>query len=134
MRAAPIALVSGLALAAGLAAPAAQAHHAFNMFALDKVVTVSGTVKDYQFKMPHVWFYMLLPAADGGAAAETWGFECHSPNLVARKGWTISTLKPGDKLTVVMHPMKDGTKAGSVIRVILPDGRVLWNAESDTRP
>jgi hypothetical protein len=122
-------------LAVGLAAlatpSAAPAHHAFNMFALDKVVTVEGTVKDYQFKMPHVWFYMLVPSKDG---AEEWGFECHSPNLVARKGWKISTLSPGDKLTVVMHPMKDGSRAGSVIRVVLADGRTLWNAESDTRP
>ncbi|MBW8812563.1 MAG: hypothetical protein JF588_03990 [Caulobacterales bacterium] len=125
--------LSALLLFLALAAPA-SAHHAFNMFALDKVVTVSGTVKDYQFKMPHVWFYMLIPAAQEGAPAEEWGFECHSPNLVARKGWKISTLKPGDKLSVVMHPMKDGSKAGSVIRVVLPDGRVLWNAESDTRP
>ena len=125
-------------LAAGLmalAVPAvAGAHHAFNMFALDKVVTVSGTVKDYQFKMPHVWLYMVLPPATAGGPAEEWGFEAHSPNLVARKGWTIGTLKPGDKLTVVMHPMKDGSKAGSVIRVVLADGRTLWNAESDDRP
>ena len=41
-----------------LAAPA-SAHHAFNMFALDQVVTVNGTVKDYQFKMPHVWIYVV---------------------------------------------------------------------------
>lgn len=121
-------------LAAGLALPgAASAHHSFNMFALDKVVTVQGTVKDYQFKMPHVWFYMLLPTG-ADAAQEEWGFECHSPNLVARKGWKISTLRPGDKITVVMHPMKDGSHAGSVVRVMLADGRILWNAESDTRP
>jgi Family of unknown function (DUF6152) len=120
----------GLALA--LASPAA-AHHAFNMFALDKVVTVSSAVKDYQFKMPHMWLYMVLPAQAGGGTQD-WGFECHSPNLVARKGWKINTLKPGEKLTVVMHPMKDGSKAGSVIRVALADGRTLWNAESDDRP
>lgn len=127
-------LRSALISLAALAAPAsAGAHHSFNMFALDKVVTVSGTVKDYQFKMPHVWLYMMLPGGQGEAAQE-WGFECHSPNLVARKGWKISTLSPGDKLTVVMHPMRDGSRAGSVIRVVLADGRTLWNAESDSRP
>ena len=97
---------------AALAVPAsAGAHHSFNMFALDKIVTISGTVKDYQFKMPHVWLYMMMPAAAGEAAQE-WGFEAHAPNMVARKGWSINTLKPGDKLTVVMHPMKDGSHAG----------------------
>ena len=119
-----------LALAAATPAPA---HHSFNMFALDKIVTVSGTVREYQYKMPHVWLYMVVPTA-GGGPAEDWGFECHSPNLVARKGWKINTIKPGDKLTVVMHPMRDGSKAGSVIRVVLPDGRTLWNAESDSSP
>jgi len=132
MRFRPLRALTAALLCAGVLAGPASAHHSFNMFALDKLVTVTGSVKDYQYKMPHVWVYMMLPKAGGGA--EEWGFECHSPNLVARKGWKINTLKPGDKLTVVMHPMKDGSRAGSVVRVILPDGKVLWNAESDTRP
>ena len=122
-------------LAAGLrvagAAPA-SAHHAFSMFALDQNVTVAGTVKDYQFKMPHVWFYLVVPTKDG--KTEEWGFECHSPNLVARKGWTTATLKPGDKITVMMHPMRDGSTAGSVAYVTLADGKTLWNAQSLTQP
>ncbi|MDB5461083.1 MAG: hypothetical protein JWO72_2824 [Caulobacteraceae bacterium] len=120
----PVAAVLALALPA-------SAHHAFNMFALDQVVTMSGTVKDYQFKMPHVWIYVV---SQGKAGQEEWGFECHSPNLVARKGWTVGTLKPGDKITVRMHPMKDGSKAGSVIDVTLADGRNLWNAQSISEP
>ena len=127
------AALAALAAVAALAAAApALAHHAFNMFALNQVVTVSGTVKDYQFKMPHVWFYMILPARDG--TMEQWGFEAHSPNLVARKGWTLNTLKPGDKISVAMHPMLDGSKAGSVIYVTLPSGKVLWNATSLNQP
>ncbi len=125
---------TGLIAAAlvGLAAAPAVAHHSFGMFALDKVVPVTGTVKDYQFKMPHVWVYVLVPT--GGGKVEEWGFEAHSPNLVARKGWKINTLKPGDKLTLLMHPMRDGSRAGSLINATLPDGRLLWNAESLTQP
>jgi hypothetical protein len=122
-------------LAAGLAAaaaPPASAHHSFNMFALDQNVSVSGTVKDYQFKMPHVWFYLIVPTKDG--KTEEWGLECHSPNLVARKGWTLNTLKPGDKITVMMHPMRDGSKAGSVAYITLADGKTLWNAQSLSQP
>ena len=127
-------LKASLATAALLATAApAMAHHAFNMFALDQVVTVQGTVKDYQFKMPHVWIYMVLPAKAGGSQEE-WGFEAHSPNLVARKGWNINTLKPGDKISVAMHPMRDGSKAGSVIDVTLADGKNLWNAQSVSQP
>jgi hypothetical protein len=116
--------------ALAMAAPA-SAHHAFNMFALDQIVTVTGTVKDYQFKMPHVWIYVVASAPKG---AEEWGFEAHSPNLVARKGWNINTLKPGDKVTLRMHPMKDGSKAGSLIDLTLADGRNLWNAQSLNQP
>jgi hypothetical protein len=124
----------GLAAAALIAAAAAPAiaHHSFGMFALDKVVPVTGTVKDYQFKMPHVWIYVTVPGANG--RVEEWGFEAHSPNIVARKGWTIKTLKPGDKITLLMHPMRDGSRAGSLIHATLPDGRQLWNAESLTQP
>jgi hypothetical protein len=120
------------AAALALAAPA-SAHHAFNMFALDQVVTVQGTVKTYDFKMPHVWIYMVIPSKTG-AGTEEWGFEAHSPNLVARKGWNVGTLKPGDKITMRMHPMKDGSKAGSVIDVTLADGKNLWNAQSISQP
>ena len=128
LRLSPIALA---ALGLGVAAPA-SAHHSFNMFALDQNVTVTGTVKDYQFKMPHVWFYMMMPGKDG--AQEEWGFEAHSPNLVARKGWNLNTLKPGDKISVMMHPMRDGSKAGSVAYVTLADGKQLWNAQSLSQP
>jgi hypothetical protein len=126
-----LALAAAAALALSGPLPAA-AHHAFSMFALDQTVTVTGTVKDYQFKMPHVWFYLV--ALNKAGETEEWGFECHSPNLVARKGWTLGTLKPGDKITVVMHPMRDGSKAGSVAYITLADGKTLWNAQSLTQP
>ena len=102
----------------------ALAHHSFNMFALDQVVTVQGTVKDYQFKMPHVWFYMVIPTKTG-VGQEEWGFECHSPNLVARKGWNLSTLKPGDHVVVTIHPLRSGEFGGSFVQAQIPDGRVL---------
>ncbi|MEO6376942.1 MAG: DUF6152 family protein [Caulobacteraceae bacterium] len=114
-----------------LGAKSASAHHSFAMFALDKIVTVDAVVKDYHFAMPHVWLYTTVAGAGG---PEEWGFECHSPNLVARKGWKSSSFKPGDKISIRMHPMKDGSKAGSVISVTLANGQVLRNADSDNNP
>jgi hypothetical protein len=122
-------LITSALIAASLTALAvvpASAHHSFNMFDLGNAVTVTGTIKDYQFNI-------MRPAASGGGTEE-WGFECHSPNLVARKGWNINTLKPGDTITVLMHPMKDGSHAGSVVNVVLANGKTLWNAESLTQP
>jgi 3-hydroxymyristoyl/3-hydroxydecanoyl-(acyl carrier protein) dehydratase len=116
-----------IAVALAAVVPAASAHHSFNMFALDKVETVTGTVKQVSWKMPHVWVYMTINGED-------WGFECHAPNLVARKGWRSDSVKPGDKLHMTMHPMRDGSKAGSVINVTLANGKVLWNADSISQP
>jgi hypothetical protein len=119
-------LPGSLAAAAVLAAPmAAGAHHSFTMFDSDKTINVSGVVKSYSFRMPHVWIFVLVPM--GGGGTEEWGCEMSSPNLAVRKGWNIDSLKPGDKVTVAMHPMRDGAKAGSVVSVTLPDGAVLMN-------
>ena len=132
MKAKPIAAIAAsLCLGAAGASTDVAAHHSFAMFALDKIVTVDGVVKDYHFAMPHVWLYTTIAGSSG---PEEWGFECHAPNLVARKGWKSSTFKPGDKITIRMHPMKDGSKAGSVITVTLANGQVLRNADSDNNP
>jgi hypothetical protein len=126
-------LFAAAALALGLVAAApAGAHHSFNMFSLDKVVTVRSTIKSVSWKMPHVWVYATITTE--GGASEDWGFEAHAPNLVARKGWGSSTLKPGDKVAITMHPMKDGAKAGSLIYFTTPGGQKLWNADSLNNP
>lgn len=127
-------LIAALACLLPLAAaPQASAHHAFTMFALDKLETVNGTVKSVKWAMPHVWVYVSIPSKDG-APAEEWGFECHAPNLLARKGWKSTTLKPGERVSVLMHPMRDGSKAGSVVHVTTAGGQQLWNADSLNAP
>jgi hypothetical protein len=116
---------AGLALALIIdAAPhAAVAHHSTAMFEPDKRVTLSGTVTDFQWTNPHAWIQVTVPGADGQAA--DWSFECGSPNTLSRQGWKPSTLRPGDAVTIVANPMKDGTNAGLMYTVTLADGRVL---------
>lgn len=121
---------TGAMLACALAAPA-QAHHSFSMFDMKKTQVLNGTVTSFNWQMPHVWIHLMLPGP-GGKTME-WAGECHSPNIIARKGWKSNTVKPGDKIKVTMHPMRDGSPAGSVISVELPDGTVLMNAESADR-
>lgn len=103
--------------------PAAFAHHSFAMFDLAREVTVEGVVKELQFTNPHVWIQMMV-ADDKGGETE-WSIEAGAPGMMIRTGWKSTTLKSGDKITLVMHPLKSGKPSGSLVRVTVPDGRVL---------
>lgn len=105
-----------------VAAPA-SAHHSFAMFDLTKEVTVQGVVKQFTWANPHVWIDILVNGDKG--QAQTWGLESLAVGLLYRQGWTADSLKPGDKVTVVVHPMRDGTFGGQLMRVTLADGHVL---------
>lgn len=111
-----------LAALAGSAGPA-EAHHSYAMFDMGKEVSLVGTIKEFQWTNPHSWIWLDVPGADG--KVEQWGIEGMSPNYLARRGWTKETLKPGDKVTVVIHPLKNQEHGGSFLRVTLPDGTVM---------
>lgn len=113
-----------LAVALGVgAAGAASAHHAFNMYDNSKYVTLTGTVKTYVWKNPHVMIDYV--AIDGAGQPDPWSIECSSPNIIGRHGWSASSLKAGDKVEVVVHPMKDGSHIALMVRVTTPSGQVL---------
>jgi len=109
---------------AGISASAISfAHHSTSMFEPEKRVTLTGNVKEFQWTNPHAWIQVTVKTPDG--ASTDWSFECGSPNTLSRQGWKPSTLKPGDEITVVANPMKDGTSAGLMYTVALADGRML---------
>jgi len=107
-------------LAAGLVMTTAQAHHSFTMFNNSAEMTISGTVKEFQWTNPHTFTFVDVAGADG--KVETWGLEGMSPNYLGRRGWTKHTLNPGDKITVTIYPLKDGLKGGMFLRCKLADG------------
>jgi hypothetical protein len=111
------------AIAVAIYAVPALAHHSFAMFDGDKKITLDGTVKEFTWTNPHAW--VVIMAMDEQGQAQQWSFECPSPSGLARKGWLPKTLKPGMKVTVVMHPLKDGQHGGSLITLTLPEGKVL---------
>ncbi|HEX5278823.1 MAG TPA: DUF6152 family protein [Micropepsaceae bacterium] len=113
------------AAAALLYAVPAFAHHSFAMFDAEKKVTLEGTVKEFQWTNPHSWILMMVPNAQG--APEQWAIEMGAPGGLARQGWVPKTLKPGMKVTAVIHPLKDGTHGGQFMAVTLPDGQTKGN-------
>jgi Family of unknown function (DUF6152) len=112
-----------IAFAAMLTASAALAHHSFAMFDQSKTVTLQGTVKDFRWTNPHVFIQLLVTNESG--VEEEWSIEMTSPEHLARVGWKPVTLKPGDKITLNIHPMHDGVKGGQYLSGIGPDGQPL---------
>jgi len=104
-------------------AGSAWGHHSFAMFDLEKQVTVEGTVKEFQWTNPHCWLQVTVP--DGKGGSQEWSFEMGAMGMLARTGWKSSTVKPNDKVTVLMNPLKSGAPSGRLLKVTLPDGRVM---------
>jgi hypothetical protein len=115
-----------------LGVPVTLAHHSFAMFDLGREVTVEGVTKELQFTNPHVWIQLMVPDGKGGETE--WSIEAGAPGMMTRNGWKSSTLKPGDKIRLVMHPLRSGQPSGSLVRVTLPDGRVLGNGGGPPPP
>ena len=126
MKPSVFALVLG---SAALMASAASAHHSFSMYERDKIITLSGTVKEFLWTSPHVTIQVL---ADNRRGLTTWAIEGASPTVLARGGWTSTVLKPGDKISLGIHPRKDGGAGGLLAdeRQLLVNGQpaqgVLW--------
>lgn len=83
-------------------------------------MTLSGTVKEFQFTSPHAWVQVLV-TDDAGKTVE-WGFELASSAALSRSGWKKSMFKPGDKVTVTFNPLKNGDPAGSFKSATFADG------------
>ena len=114
-------MLSVLAVSVALATAApASAHHSFAMFDSSREHTVRGTVKEFQWTNPHVWIQVSVPDANGREVV--WSIEGSSPNSLRRQGWSSTTFKPGDRISITMNPLKNGDPGGSFVRAIMPDG------------
>ena len=119
------ALSLALVAVSALAAPA-LAHHSFSMFDADKTVTMTGTVKEFEWTNPHSWLRIMVEDQATGKAMQ-WALEMGSPIQQQRVGWKPDSVKPGDKVTVTIHPLKDGSRGGQFITAMLPNGSMLGN-------
>jgi hypothetical protein len=108
-----------LAAAMGAGAPAG-AHHSFAMYEPTKTLTFKGTIKSFQWTNPHVVVWILVQP-EGGAAAQEWSLETTSPGVLTRNGWTRQSLKAGDRVSVTLSPLRDGSRGGSLNSVTLLD-------------
>jgi hypothetical protein len=119
-----LAAATAIAAAGAISAPA-FAHHSTAMFDMEHTVTLNGTVKTFQWTQPHTWIDFEVPNATGGA--DVYGVEGMSPSYLGRNGWSKRTLSPGDKVTLTIHPLRDGRKGGFDASVTWPNGKVMYN-------
>ena len=109
-----------------LIAGVAFAHHSAVMFDRDKEVSLKGTVQEFVFVNPHV--SIRISVVDSNGVSKDWSFEAASTQALVRSGWRKSTLKVGDTVTIVGHPLKDGRTGAQLVRAILADGTVMPGA------
>ena len=108
---------------ATLAAPV-LAHHSPAAFDRTKKVTLNGTVKEFRWQNPHTWIEVEVPDEKGKVVL--WGVELTSPTFLVKAGWKSNIIKPGDKVSVVVNPVRTGEPAGIFVSLTLSDGRVLF--------
>lgn len=125
----------GLALATGLmvmvGGARVTAHHAFAAeFDANKPVSLKGKVVKVEWVNPHAWIHLEVKGADG--KNEVWMVEGGTPNTLARRGITRTSLVAGTEISVEGYQAKDGSMRANGRDLTLPDGRKLFVGSSGT--
>ena len=112
--------------ACGLAVTSvAMAHHSFAMFDNEHQIRISGTVSKLEWGNPHI--YIFVTGGEAGKEARSWTIEGASPGILDRVGWKFNVVKQGDKVTMIVAPIRSGEPAALLKEIKLADGRVLNN-------
>jgi hypothetical protein len=102
----------------------AHAHHGASMFDMKQLLTVKGTVTSFEWENPHAMIY--ADVKDDKGNVQKWSIEIRGgPNALTRAGWNKDALKPGDQVTLIGHPAKNGTNSMRLAKVVLVGGQEL---------
>ncbi len=111
-----------LSLAVAALALPAQAHHSRAMFNTQRPMTLTGTVREFQFTNPHCYIQLAVPGSGG---AVEWSIEMGAPSHLRGRGWKRSTLQPGDQVRVTIAPLRDGKPGGELVSITTAEGQPL---------
>ena len=94
------------------------------MFDRERTIVIKGVVREFQWTNPHTWIQVIV--TDETGKQTEWSLEGGSPGILSRNGWKRTSLKAGDRITVEIYPLKDGTPGGSFIEITKADGSRLY--------
>jgi len=129
-----MAFAGALALTAMLGAARVEAHHSTAGFDTTRVVRIEGTITQFLWRNPHAAL-KIDGVADGDDPDGVWTVEMTAPNVLINQGWKRTSLKPGDKVTLFVNPLRnaftlnDGSYGGLYVGVILADGSTLGRTD-----
>ena len=106
------------ALAGAVTAPSASAHHSPVMFDQSRTITLSGTVRQFQWTNPHCYIQLAVDGTE-------WNLEMGAPVYLDNLGWRPSTLKAGDRVRVTAAPLRSGANGGLVLDVVSLEGKPI---------
>ena len=115
--------------AIGMTAATLSAHHSFAAFDMSREQTITGVVSRFDWTNPHTFIWVDVTNDKG--VVESWAIEGMSPNYLGRRGWSKNSVKPGEKITVSVRPLKEGKPGGMFIRAQIGD-RVLMPTGAPT--
>jgi hypothetical protein len=123
-----VGLVAQVVAVAAFAMQPVAAHHSGAGFGTE-TREISGTVKEFQFTNPHSWIQVNV--ADASGKIVEWSVEWGSPNQLGRDGYRPSTFAPGTKVSLKVHPMKNGAPIAGFVAAKFSDGKTIgnWDAE-----
>jgi len=99
------------------------AHHGASAYDRRKLTNFKATIAEFRYINPHVQIF--FDAKDDKGATVRWNCESINPGMLSKQGWTRNTLKPGDQVTLVAFPAKEGAPVCLLQKLILPDGKTL---------
>lgn len=112
----------GVGVLALFSAPA-SGHHSLAMYDTLIQVTVEAVIEEFEWRNPHSWLHIIVK--DDNGTESMWTLESNSTGQLTQSGWTRDSAKPGDVVTVVLNPLRDGTRGGRLEEIRHVDGRVF---------
>ena len=112
-----------VALSGSIGLQSVSAHHSFALYDMTRSVEVDGSVDKLEWSNPHCWLFIFVAGSD--SATVSYGFEMSSVGEMTRRGWKKLLVKPGDKIKVKYHPLRDGRNGGLMMSVTMADGQTI---------